>query len=107
MPARTNHGDLGQFLNFSGCGPHDCSIRWVHTHVSCPTPYISTTFREKLRIRARKLIRRIKRKMTTEKVPSEFVEIVSKDGFAFEVRRDIANLAGTIRRMLDPKSEFL
>jgi hypothetical protein len=101
----SNERHLGQFLHFSGCGPHHCHINWVHTHVQFPKPYKLNSVREKFRIRVRKIFRRAKVKMATEKEPSEFVELVSKDGFAFEVRREVATLAGTIRRMLDPKSE--
>ncbi|KAL8716460.1 MAG: hypothetical protein Q9225_006212 [Loekoesia sp. 1 TL-2023] len=37
---------------------------------------------------------------------SEYVTIVSNDGFEFIIKRDAANVAGTIRKMLDPTSNF-
>ena len=36
--------------------------------------------------------------------PSEFVTLVSSDGHQFILRREIANGAGAIKRMLDPNS---
>ena len=38
--------------------------------------------------------------------PTEFVTMVSNDGFEFIIRRDSAYVAGTIKRMLDPTSEL-
>ncbi|MCJ1380453.1 hypothetical protein MMC17_003558 [Xylographa soralifera] len=38
--------------------------------------------------------------------PSEYVTLVSNDGFDFVVRRESAYVAGTIKRMLDPASNF-
>ena len=35
---------------------------------------------------------------------SEYVTLVSNDGFEFVIRRESAYVAGTIKRMLDPKS---
>ncbi|MCJ1433450.1 hypothetical protein MMC27_002812 [Xylographa pallens] len=40
------------------------------------------------------------------KMPSEYVTLVSSDGFEFVVRRESAYVAGTIKRMLDPSSNF-
>ncbi|KAA6406706.1 MAG: transcriptional elongation regulator Elc1 Elongin C [Lasallia pustulata] len=37
---------------------------------------------------------------------SDFVTLVSNDGFEFIVRRSSAYVAGTIKRMLDPTSNF-
>ncbi|KAJ5200699.1 SKP1 component POZ [Penicillium cf. griseofulvum] len=37
---------------------------------------------------------------------SEFVTIVSNDGFEFIIPRSAACVSGTIRRMLDPSSKF-
>ena len=39
------------------------------------------------------------------KTPSEYVTLVSSDGFEFVIRRQSAYVAGTIKRMLDPASE--
>ena len=38
--------------------------------------------------------------------PSEFVTLVSSDGFEFIIRRQSAYVAGTIKKMLDPTSSF-
>ena len=38
--------------------------------------------------------------------PSEYVTLVSSDGYEFVVRRESAYVAGTIKRMLDPASEL-
>ena len=38
--------------------------------------------------------------------PSEFVTLVSSDGFEFIIRRESAYVAGTIKKMLDPTSSF-
>ena len=38
--------------------------------------------------------------------PSEFVTLVSDDGFEFIIPREAACVSGTIRRMLDPSSEY-
>ncbi|KAL9602488.1 MAG: hypothetical protein Q9219_001781 [cf. Caloplaca sp. 3 TL-2023] len=43
--------------------------------------------------------------MSTKEL-SEYVTIISNDGFEFVVKRDAANVAGTIRKMLDPTSNF-
>ncbi|KAL8827380.1 MAG: hypothetical protein Q9170_007036 [Blastenia crenularia] len=43
--------------------------------------------------------------MANDKV-SEYVTLVSNDGFEFIIKRDAANVAGTIRKMLDPTSNF-
>ncbi|MCJ1288088.1 Transcription elongation factor B (SIII), polypeptide 1 (15kDa, elongin C) [Xylographa opegraphella] len=40
------------------------------------------------------------------KTLSEYVTLVSNDGFEFVVRRDSAYVAGTVKRMLDPASNF-
>ncbi|KAJ5783128.1 hypothetical protein N7457_004902 [Penicillium paradoxum] len=37
---------------------------------------------------------------------SEFVTLVSRDGFEFIIPRNVACVSGTIRRMLDPSSKF-
>ena len=37
--------------------------------------------------------------------PSEFVTLVSDDGFEFIISREAACVSGTIRRMLDPSSK--
>jgi len=37
---------------------------------------------------------------------SKYVTLISSDGFEFVVRRDSAYVAGTIKRMLDPTSNF-
>jgi elongin-C len=37
---------------------------------------------------------------------SEYVTLVSSDGFEFVVRRSAACVSGFIRRMLDPNSTF-
>ncbi|KAF2668030.1 putative Elongin-C [Microthyrium microscopicum] len=37
---------------------------------------------------------------------SEWVTLISHDEFTFHILRSSANLSGTIRRMLDPKSGF-
>lgn len=39
-----------------------------------------------------------------EKEPSDYVTLVSSDGFEFLVLRSCANVAGLIKRMLDPQS---
>ena len=38
--------------------------------------------------------------------PSEYVTLISSDGFEFIIRREAACISGTIKRMLDPNSEF-
>ena len=38
--------------------------------------------------------------------PSEFVTLVSCDGFEFIIRRETAYVAGTIKKMLDPTSQY-
>ncbi|KAI4214929.1 MAG: hypothetical protein LQ351_002644 [Letrouitia transgressa] len=38
--------------------------------------------------------------------PSEYVTLISSDGFEFIVRREAACVAGMIRRMLDTTSNF-
>ncbi|KAL8857498.1 MAG: hypothetical protein Q9178_005993 [Gyalolechia marmorata] len=38
--------------------------------------------------------------------PSEYVTLISNDGFEFVVLREAACVAGTIRKMLDPNSNF-
>ncbi|KAF2765354.1 putative transcriptional elongation regulator Elc1/Elongin C [Teratosphaeria nubilosa] len=38
---------------------------------------------------------------------SEYVTLVSNDGFRFIIQRSTACISGTIRRMLDPASGFL
>lgn len=35
---------------------------------------------------------------------SEYITMISNDGFEFIIKRDAANVAGTIRKMLDPTS---
>jgi transcription elongation factor B subunit 1 len=40
------------------------------------------------------------------KEPSEFVTLVSSDDFEFIIRRESANVAGTLKRMLDPNSKL-
>lgn len=44
---------------------------------------------------------------TTTVSPSDYVTLVSNDGFEFVVRRSAAYVAGALRRMLDPKSYVL
>lgn len=39
--------------------------------------------------------------------PTEYVTLVSSDGFEFVLPRSTACVSGTIRRMLDPASMFL
>jgi hypothetical protein len=39
--------------------------------------------------------------------PSEYVTLVSHDGFKFIVLRECANVSGALRRMLDPRSELV
>jgi len=38
--------------------------------------------------------------------PSKYVTLVSNDGYEFVVRRQAAYVAGTLKRMLDPNSNF-
>ncbi|KAF1814350.1 POZ domain-containing protein [Eremomyces bilateralis CBS 781.70] len=38
--------------------------------------------------------------------PTEYVTLVSYDGFEFKIRRSAAIISGAIRRMLDPQSNF-
>ncbi|KAL1972961.1 hypothetical protein VTN31DRAFT_6503 [Thermomyces dupontii] len=38
--------------------------------------------------------------------PSEYITLVSSDGFEFILPRSCACVSGTIRRMLDPSSKF-
>lgn len=40
----------------------------------------------------------------SDKELSEYVTLISNDGFEFIIKRDAANVAGTIRKMLDPTS---
>ncbi|KAL9017071.1 MAG: hypothetical protein Q9185_005582 [Variospora sp. 1 TL-2023] len=41
--------------------------------------------------------------MTTNVTPlSEYITLISNDGFEFIIKRDAANVAGTIKKMLDP-----
>lgn len=40
-----------------------------------------------------------------EQQQTEYVTLVSNDGFEFIVKRSCANIAGAIQRMLDPKSK--
>ncbi|KAL8976082.1 MAG: hypothetical protein Q9177_006920, partial [Variospora cf. flavescens] len=41
--------------------------------------------------------------MTTNATPlSEYITLISNDGFEFIIKRDAANVAGTIKKMLDP-----
>lgn len=44
--------------------------------------------------------------MSINNAPSEWVTLISSDGFEFNVRRSAACVSGTIRRMLDPQSMF-
>jgi transcription elongation factor B subunit 1 len=39
-----------------------------------------------------------------EETAQQWVTLVSSDGFEFLIQREAAVIAGTIRRMLDPKS---
>ncbi|KAJ5371372.1 Elongin-C [Penicillium cataractarum] len=41
-----------------------------------------------------------------DSIQSEFVTLVSCDGFEFIIPRSAACISGTIRRMLDPTSKF-
>jgi hypothetical protein len=41
-----------------------------------------------------------------EETTPEWVTLVSSDGFEFIIQREPAIVAGTIRRMLDPKSAW-
>ena len=38
--------------------------------------------------------------------PSTYVTLISNDGFEFIVSREAACVAGTIKKMLDPQSNF-
>ncbi|KAL8706487.1 MAG: hypothetical protein Q9201_000472 [Fulgogasparrea decipioides] len=42
----------------------------------------------------------------TTKEPSEYVTLISNDGFEFIILREAAYVADTIRKMLDPTSNF-
>jgi len=42
----------------------------------------------------------------TSTTPSEWVTLVSNDGFEFHIRRSAACVSGTLRRMLDTQSAF-
>ncbi|PGH36235.1 transcription elongation factor B, polypeptide 1 [[Emmonsia] crescens] len=44
--------------------------------------------------------------MSTRPSPPEFVTLASNDGFEFIIPRTAACVSGTIRRMLDPASNF-
>ncbi|PGG98746.1 hypothetical protein AJ79_08766 [Helicocarpus griseus UAMH5409] len=44
--------------------------------------------------------------MAAKPSPSEFVTLASNDGFEFILSRSAACVSGTIRRMLDPASNF-
>ncbi|KAL8846076.1 MAG: hypothetical protein Q9221_008807 [Calogaya cf. arnoldii] len=44
--------------------------------------------------------------MPSSQQPSEYVTLISNDGFEFVVLREAACIAGTIKRMLDPASNF-
>ena len=45
--------------------------------------------------------------MHDEEALSPYVTLISNDGFEFIVTRDAACVAGTIKKMLDPTSEFV
>jgi len=45
--------------------------------------------------------------MASTSETSDYVTLVSSDGFEFQVLRSCATIAGAIKRMLDPSSEFL
>lgn len=45
--------------------------------------------------------------MKMSSTPSSYVTLVSSDGFEFIVRRESAYVAETIKRMLDPNSEYI
>ncbi|KAK2736464.1 hypothetical protein FQN55_001641 [Onygenales sp. PD_40] len=44
--------------------------------------------------------------MSAKPPPPEFVTLASNDGFEFVIPRSAACVSGTIRRMLDPSSNF-
>ncbi|KAI9787152.1 MAG: hypothetical protein M1839_003387 [Geoglossum umbratile] len=44
--------------------------------------------------------------MTDDASTSEYVTLVSSDGYQFVVRRSAACVSGALKRMLDPKSNF-
>jgi hypothetical protein len=48
--------------------------------------------------------RHLHRTLTMAAQPSEFVTLVSSDGYEYIIRRKSAYVAGTIKRMLDPTS---
>ncbi|KAI4103200.1 MAG: hypothetical protein L6R37_003955 [Teloschistes peruensis] len=43
----------------------------------------------------------------TKSPPSEYVTLISNDGFEYVILREAACVAGTIKKMLDPKSNFI
>ncbi|RHZ45654.1 elongin C [Aspergillus thermomutatus] len=43
---------------------------------------------------------------SSSSTPSEYVTLVSGDGFEFVIPRSTACVSGTIRRMLEPSSKF-
>lgn len=45
--------------------------------------------------------------MSSEQTQHEYVTLVSGDGFEYIIPRSTACVSGTIRRMLDPSSQFL
>ncbi|KAI4197984.1 MAG: hypothetical protein LQ350_005570 [Teloschistes chrysophthalmus] len=42
---------------------------------------------------------------TTKKEPSEYVTLISNDGFEYVILREAACVAGTIKKMLDPNKK--
>ncbi|KAI9774284.1 MAG: Transcription elongation factor B (SIII), polypeptide 1 (15kDa, elongin C) [Geoglossum simile] len=44
--------------------------------------------------------------MTDDASTSEYVTLVSSDGYQFVVKRSAACVSGALKRMLDPKSNF-
>ncbi|KAL8987905.1 MAG: hypothetical protein Q9169_008635 [Polycauliona sp. 2 TL-2023] len=45
--------------------------------------------------------------MPSSQQPSEYITLISNDGFEFVILREAACVAGTIKRMLDPASVIL
>ncbi|OAL68566.1 transcriptional elongation regulator Elc1/Elongin C [Trichophyton rubrum] len=43
---------------------------------------------------------------TNQESPAEFVTLASNDGFEFVIPRSAACVSGTLRRMLEPSSNF-
>ena len=43
---------------------------------------------------------------TNQESPAEFVTLASNDGFEFVIPRSAACVSGTLRRMLEPSSQY-